>query len=82
MLLFSWYPLMSGSVNYSLTGINNMPSDKYKMSLSPGSPSRAVLTICAKRRKANKMCVVLYFILLSSFISHVFVNGWNPGVTS
>ena len=28
MLLFLWYPLMSGSVNYSLTGINNTPSDK------------------------------------------------------
>ena len=28
MLMFLWYPLMSGRVNYSLTGINNMPSDK------------------------------------------------------
>ena len=28
VLMFSWYPLTSGRVKYSLTGINNMPSDK------------------------------------------------------
>ena len=26
VLMFSWYPLTSGRVKYSLTGINNMPS--------------------------------------------------------
>ena len=82
MLMFSWYPLMSGRVNYSLTGINNIPSDKIQnVTLYWVTIQGSVDNLC-KKRKANKMYVVLFFILFFSFISHFFVNGWNPGVTS
>lgn len=73
--MFLWYPLMSGRVNYRLTGINNMPSEQIQnVTLSWVTIQGSVDSLCKEKKgEQNVRCPLLY---ITFFIYFTFFCKW------